>query len=50
MRKESDDMNLDLKQVGMFIQMCRKNLGLTQNEISEKLGVTPQAVSNWERG
>lgn len=44
------DMGLDTKKIGAYIQACRKEAGLTQAELGEKLGVTPQSVSNWERG
>ncbi len=43
-------MNMDLKQIGQFIQSCRKDLKMTQAELSERLNTSPQAVSNWERG
>ena len=43
-------MNLDMVKIGQYIQKCRKQIGLTQAEIGEKLDVTAQAVSNWERG
>lgn len=34
--------------LGKRIQLCRKSLGLTQDQLAEKLGVTAQAVSKWE--
>ncbi len=43
-------MNLNAKLMGSFLQTERKRMGLTQSELSEKLNVSPQAVSNWERG
>lgn len=43
-------MNLDLKQIGNFIQNCRKEAGITQAEMGERLNVSAQSVSNWERG
>lgn len=43
-------MNFDCKKIGAYIQAKRKMAGITQNELSERLGVTPQSVSNWERG
>lgn len=43
-------MNLNLEKIGQFIQSCRKELGLTQAEVGERLNVSPQSVSNWERG
>ena len=43
-------MNLNSKLMGSFLQTERKKMGLTQSELSEKLNVSPQAVSNWERG
>ena len=43
-------MNLNSKLMGSFLQAERKKMGMTQSELSEKLNVSPQAVSNWERG
>ncbi len=34
--------------LGKRIVQCRKRLGLTQDQLAEKLGVTAQAVSKWE--
>lgn len=35
---------------GSFIQNRRKELGLKQSDVAEKLHVTDKAVSRWERG
>ncbi len=43
-------MNLDLKQIGSYIQLRRKLIGRTQAQLGERLHVTAQSVSNWERG
>lgn len=41
---------MDQIKIGRFISECRKELGLTQAALSEKLGVTDRAVSKWETG
>lgn len=41
---------MDQEKIGRFIAKCRKEKGLTQAEIGEKLGVTYKAVSKWENG
>ena len=43
-------MNLDLNRIGAYIQLRRKFAGLTQAQLGERLHVTAQSVSNWERG
>lgn len=43
-------MNLDLKKIGTYIQLRRKIANLTQAQLGERLHVTAQSVSNWERG
>ena len=35
--------------IGEYILNYRKKHGLTQGEFGERLGVSPQAVSKWER-
>lgn len=35
-------------EIGNKILNARKNIGLTQNELAERLGVSRQSVSNWE--
>ncbi len=41
---------LNQEQIGAYIAARRKAVGLTQAELGERLGITAQAVSNWERG
>ena len=41
---------MDQIKVGKFIAECRKAVGLTQMQLSEKLGITDKAISKWERG
>ena len=41
---------MDQREIGKFIASCRKNRDMTQSELAEKLGVSINAVSKWERG
>lgn len=41
---------LDSRKVGNFIMEKRKALGLTQQQLAEKLNVSFQAISKWENG
>ncbi|HJD23719.1 MAG TPA: helix-turn-helix domain-containing protein [Firmicutes bacterium] len=36
--------------VGRQIFRLRKAKGITQNELGERLGISFQAISKWERG
>lgn len=41
---------MDMRKVGEQISTLRKSKGITQNELGERVGVSFQAVSKWERG
>lgn len=41
---------MNQEKIGAFIAECRKERKLTQGELAEKLGVSVNAVSKWERG
>lgn len=41
---------MDQIKIGKFISKCRKDKGLTQEMLSERLGLSINAVSKWERG
>ena len=41
---------MDQGKIGKFIAKLRKEKGLTQKQLAEKLNVTDRAVSNWENG
>lgn len=36
--------------IGKFIASCRKEQGMTQVNLAEKLGITDRTVSKWENG
>lgn len=41
---------MDLNKIANFIKLKRKELGITQDELAEKLCVTEKAISRWETG
>ena len=41
---------MDNQKLGIFITELRKEKGLTQAQLAQKLNVTDKAVSKWERG
>ena len=41
---------MDQIRIGQFIASQRKQKGMTQAELAQKLGITDRAVSKWERG
>lgn len=41
---------MDKLKIGKFIAKCRKEKNLTQEQLAEKLNISKNAVSKWERG
>lgn len=41
---------MDLVKIGKYIAGKRKNLGMTQKQLAEKIGMSDKSVSKWERG
>lgn len=41
---------MNQEKIGKLISECRKEKGLTQLQLAEKLNITNRAVSKWETG
>lgn len=41
---------MDKQKIGDFIKKKRKEKGLTQVDLADKIGITDRAISKWERG
>ena len=41
---------MNLIKIGEFLQELRKDKGLTQEQLAEKVGVARRTVSRWETG
>ena len=41
---------MNTHQIGQFLQSLRRDRGLTQEQLGERLGVTGKTVSRWETG
>lgn len=48
--RKGENKMFDMKQIGKNITNLRKTNNMTQMELADKLGISFQAVSNWERG
>ena len=50
MVERKGEMEMDQKKTGQLIADLRKEIGLTQEGLGEKLGVSQRSVSRWETG
>lgn len=50
MNKGKNDKYIDPVKMGKFMTKCRKEKGLTQEDIASKFGITSQSVCKWESG
>lgn len=50
LRKEAEQIMLQMEKIGAYIARLRKANGMTQGKLAQRLNVSHQAVSNWERG
>ena len=41
---------MDQMQIGKFLQTLRREKGLTQEQLAERIGVTRRTISRWETG
>ena len=41
---------MDLVKIGQYIAGKRKDVGLTQRQLAERLNMSDKSVSKWERG
>ncbi len=41
---------MDAEKIGKVIKDCRKEKGITQKELAEKLMIIDKTISKWERG
>ncbi len=41
---------MDQKRIGSFLKELRKEKGITQERVAEKLNVSARTVSRWETG
>lgn len=41
---------MEVNKTGMLIEQMRREKNMTQAELADAVGVSKQAVSNWERG
>lgn len=41
---------MDQMKIGKFIASCRKEQGVTQAVLAEKLGISDRTISKWETG
>ncbi len=42
--------NFDMHRIGQTIAQLRREHNMTQMQLADEMGVSFQAVSNWERG
>ncbi|QEK21761.1 hypothetical protein KGNDJEFE_02259 [Peptacetobacter hiranonis] len=42
--------DMDAEKIGKVIKDCRKEKGMTQKELAEKLMISDKTISKWERG
>ncbi len=45
-----EDKMQQMNGIGERLSVCRQNRKMTQEELANRLGITPQALSKWERG
>ena len=41
---------MDMMKMGAFLQELRKEQGLTQEQLGEKLHISSKTISRWEKG